>query len=272
LASLFHIRAFSAYTCAVQIRLLPSTFDAVGRATPEQHLTTLVIDGRVALDAGSLALSGNAFHNIRDIIITHPHLDHIASLPIFIDDLFGELEQPVRVHTTPQIRDTLEANIFNWTVYPRFSELKNQYGPVMQYVLLPQGEPTRIAHLQVTAVPVNHSIPTFGMILDDGTTVTVFSSDTGVTEELWHTANAHRRVDAVILECSFPTALAQLADNSGHLTPDSLVGELSKLRQRDFAVFAMHLKPAYRNEIMPQLAALNLPRVTVMLPNQDYEV
>lgn len=269
---MFHFLTVSAYTCVVQIRLLPSTFDEAGQATAEQHLTTLVIDGRVALDAGSLALSGTGFHNIRDIIITHPHLDHIATLPIFIDDLFGDLEQPVRVHTTPQIRDTLEAHIFNWTVYPRFSELKNQHGPVMEYVPLTMGEPTQIAHLQVTAVPVNHGIPTFGLIIDDGARVAVFSSDTAATEELWQTANAQRRVDAVILECSFPDTLAQLANNAGHLTPNSLAHELTKLSQQDFAVFAMHLKPAYRNEIMPQLAALNLPGVTVMLPSHDYSV
>lgn len=256
----------------MKIRLLPSTFDAAGRAAAAQHLTTLVIDGTVALDAGSLALGGAAFHHLRDIIVTHSHLDHIATLPIFIDDLFGALTRPVRVHTTAQIRDTLEANIFNWTVYPRFSELKNQHGPVMEYVLLEMGETVQIEHLRVTPTPVNHSIQTFGLIIDDGATVAVFTSDTAATAELWQRANAQRRLDAVIMECSFPDHLAQLAHDAGHLTPASLAAELGKLRRRDFVAFAMHLKPVYREVIAAELAALNLPALTIMEPNRNYIV
>jgi cAMP phosphodiesterase len=254
----------------VQLRLLPSTFDAQGSATAAQHLTSLVINERVALDAGSLALSGDAFHHLRDIIITHPHLDHIATLPIFIDDLFGTLTQPVRVHTSEEIRDTLERNIFNWMVYPRFSDLCNQHGPVMEYVVLRPGETADVGPLRVCPVPVKHSVPTFGLVIDDGERVAVFTSDTAATDELWRVANEQRRLDAVVLECSFPDALAHLAENSGHLTPSSLAGELAKLRHRDFAAFAMHLKPFHRNAIVRELEAQRLPRLTLMQPNRDY--
>jgi len=111
----------------VKIQLLPSTFDDHGHATPEQRLTCFLIDERVAVDAGSiaLALTSEQRENVRDIIVTHPHMDHIASLPIFIDDLFPALKQPVRVYATPEVIELLERDIFNWNVYPRFPELKN---------------------------------------------------------------------------------------------------------------------------------------------------
>src|SRR4030095_11505142 len=120
----------------MRVQLLPSTFNSHGHATPEQRLTGFLIDECVAVDAGSiaLALSTEQRENVRDIIVTHPHMDHIASLPIFIDDLFPALKNPIRVYATPEVIELLERDIFNWNVYPRFSELKNDYGPVMEYV------------------------------------------------------------------------------------------------------------------------------------------
>ena len=74
----------------MRIKLLPSTFDAQGVATLEQRLTCFVIDDCVAIDAGSIAIALNSEQRsrVRDIIVTHPHMDHVASLPIFIDDLY----------------------------------------------------------------------------------------------------------------------------------------------------------------------------------------
>ena len=71
----------------MRIQLLPSTFDGRGHATLEQRLTCFLIDDCVAVDAGSLgiALTSDQRSKVRNIIVTHPHMDHIASLPIFID-------------------------------------------------------------------------------------------------------------------------------------------------------------------------------------------
>jgi cAMP phosphodiesterase len=117
----------------VRIQLLPSTFDAHGQATLEQRLTCFLIDDCVAIDAGSLAiaLSTEQRDQVRDIIITHPHMDHIASLPIFIDDLYPTLQEPVRIYAVQEVIDLLERDVFNWNVYPRFSDLTNDYGRVM---------------------------------------------------------------------------------------------------------------------------------------------
>ena len=94
----------------MRIQLLPSTFDSQGHATSEQRLTCFLIDDCVAVDAGSLALAATSEQRkkIREIIVTHPHMDHIASLPIFIDDLYPTLTEPVRVHATPEVIELLE--------------------------------------------------------------------------------------------------------------------------------------------------------------------
>ena len=257
----------------MRVQLLPSTFDAQGVATLEQRLTCFLIDDCVAVDAGSIAiaLTNEQRAKVRDIIVTHPHLDHIASLPIFIDDLYPTLKEPMRVHATPEVISLLERDVFNWNVYPRFSDLKNDYGPVMEYVPIPVGSTFKVAHLDVVAVPVNHIVPTVGLVVSDGKKSVAFSSDTAETDEFWKILNAMKDLDALLIEASFPDRMAKLAEVSRHFTPASLNEELKKLTHNGMDIMAVHLKPTYRDEIIEQLKALNIPKLRVMEPGRVYE-
>lgn len=257
----------------VKIQLLPSSFDVDGSASSAQRFTCFVVDDCVAVDAGCLALSVTEAQRqtVRDVIVTHPHMDHIASLPIFIDDLFGELREPVRVYATPKVIDILERDIFNWQVYPRFSELKNAHGPVMQYVPVTLGKEFHIKHLRATAVEVNHIVPTFGLVLKSERVTTAFSSDTAATEEFWHLVNAQDRLDALFIETSFPDFLHELAWVSRHFTPATLKQELTKLRHTDTDILIVHIKPSYRAQVVAELEALQHPRLQAMQLGHTYQ-
>jgi cAMP phosphodiesterase len=256
----------------VKIRLLPSSFDDDGRATQEQRLSCFVVDDRVTIDAGSIALSlgerGRA--GVRDLIVTHPHLDHIATLPIFVDDLFATLEEPVRVHATEEVIALLKRDIFNGTVYPPFHDFRNGRTHVLEFVPFEPGREFAVAHLRATAVRVTHIVPTVGLVLSDGERTIAFSSDTSATEEFWRLVNQQTRLDALIVETSFPDRLAQLAEVSGHLTPASLGRELRKLEHKDVPVLVMHLKPAYREALVAELEALAYPNLTAMEVGREY--
>jgi cAMP phosphodiesterase len=257
----------------LKIQLLPSSFDAAGRATPAQRLTCFLIDDCVSVDAGSigLALTEAQRQTVRDVIVTHPHMDHIASLPIFVDDLFGELKEPIRIHATPEVIDLLERDVFNDNVYPRFAELKNQHGAVMKYVPFEVEQEFPVAHLKVTAVSVNHIVPTVGLVVSDGKTTVAFSSDTAETDELWSAVNRAPRLDALFIEASFPNSMRELAKASKHLTPQLLAQELSKLTHNGLDILAVHLKPAYRPILISELEALGIDKLSVMEAGRVYE-
>ena len=257
----------------MKIRLLPSTFDGDGRARPEQRLTCYLIDDRVAVDAGSiaLALTDAQRESVRDVVVTHPHMDHMATLPIFIDDLFALLREPVRVHSTEEIIRLLERDVFNWTVYPRFADLSNEHGRVMEYAPFRAGEEFRVAHLSIKAVPVNHIVPTVGLVVSDGRSTVAFSSDTAATEEFWRTLDETPDVSALLIEASFPNSMSQLAEASGHLTPEGLAAELAKLKRVPPDVLAVHLKPTYRETLIAELEALRIPGLRAMEAGRDYE-
>ena len=135
----------------MKIQLLPSTFDEHGCATPQQHLPCFLFDDCLAVDAGSIALAVTDAQrqSVRDIIITHPHLDHIATLPIFVDDLFAELRQPICVYATEETIKTLEKHVFNWEIFPRFSELANDFCTVLKFKPIILREKFVIKHFEI---------------------------------------------------------------------------------------------------------------------------
>lgn len=257
----------------MRVQLLPSSFDADGRATPAQRLTCFIIDDRVTVDAGSIgiALTETQRQTVRDIIVTHPHMDHIASLPIYVDDLFGELAQPIHIYATSEVIELLKRDVFNDSVYPRFDQLKNEHGRVMEYVPFEVGKEFRIAHLTVTAIAVNHIVPTVGLIMNDGATTIAFSSDTAETDEFWRFVNRAPHLDALFIEASFPNSMTDLARASKHLTPEMLRNELSKLNHNGMDILAVHVKPAYRQVVAGELAALGIEKLRMMEVGHVYQ-
>jgi ribonuclease BN (tRNA processing enzyme) len=257
----------------LQIQLLPSSFDGRGSATSAQRLTCFLIDESVTVDAGSIgiALTDGQRSKVRNVIVTHPHMDHIASLPIFVDDLFAELTEPIQIHATQQVIDLLKLDVFNDTVYPKFDELQNSHGSVMKYVPFVVGQPFQIAHLSVTAVAVNHIVPTVGLLVSDGTTTVAFSSDTSETDEFWDLVNRAKKLDALFIEASFPDSMQKLADVSKHLTPAALRKELGKLSHNGMDILAVHLKPSYRETIANELKGLGIENLQIMETGRIYE-
>lgn len=250
----------------MKLQLLPTTFDQNGRATQEQHLCCLVVNDCVAVDAGSLAMSTTPKQkeSIRNVVLSHAHLDHIAGLPIFIDDLFATLESPIIIHATQEVIDTLEANIFNWDIYPRFSELKNDNGDVVKYKSFQQSISFEIEGLTFKAIEVNHKVPTVGFIISDEKSRIAMSSDTSRMDVFWEAVNAEKDLSALLIECAFPSSLEDLAHTSHHLTPQILRDELLKFEHPNCEVYVMNIKPMYRQQVIEELEKLEIPNLNIL--------
>lgn len=257
----------------MKLQLLPSTFESDGLASSRQHLTCFVIDDVVAIDAGSLAMAADhdQRRQIRDVVLTHAHLDHIAGLPLFVDDLFSTLSEPVTVHAERSVIETLEKHIFNWAVYPRFSELSNDNGPVLRYKAFSPGDEFAVKHLTFRSLEVNHKVPSFGYMICDGAATIALSGDTAEMNGFWNIVNATSDLSAILLECAFPNELEDLAQVSHHLTPERLRSELAKCSLPDCPVYVANLKPVYRDVIISQLADLDISNLQVLEVGKVYE-
>ena len=123
----------------------------------------------------------------------------------------------------------------------------------------------------IRAVPVSHSVPTTGFIVDDGAGSLAFSSDTGPTQRFWDVVNATKNLKAVITESSFPNSEEALARISGHLTPALLGKELDKLK-RDVPVYIYGAKPRFVPRIKKELGALKRKNVVMFVQGRTYTV
>jgi cAMP phosphodiesterase len=258
----------------VKFQLLPSTFDQNRHASPRQHLACFVVDDCIAFDAGSLAMActDEQRGKIRDVVLTHAHLDHIAGLPLFIDDLYSELKEPVTVHATSSVIDVLERCVFNWEVYPRFSELQNSNGPVMAYKPFTEGGEFSVKHLRIVPLAVNHRVPTSGFIISDDSSVIAMSGDTSAMEGFWPAVNSEKTLAALLIESAFPNELSELADISHHLTPKALAAELTKFDRAECPIYIINIKPAYRDSVITQLVDLNDKRIKVLEVGKVYDL
>ncbi len=256
----------------MKLQLLPSTFDENGRASKKQHLSCFVIDDKVAIDAGSLAISATPKQKeqLRDVILTHAHIDHIAGLPLFIDDLFASIVKPVEIYATQEVIDILEKNIFNWDVYPKFSELENDNGVVSSYIPFEIGKTFKVEHLEVKAIGVNHKVPSVGFIVNDQNSKFAITGDTAEMSKFWEVVNNEKDLNALMIECAFPDRLKELADVSHHLTPKKLSDELKKFQNKDCPIYVINIKPMYYEEIIKDLSSMKLANLEVLEVGKIY--
>ena len=238
----------------------------------EQYLTSFLVDQSLAIDGGSLplALTRDQQLDIHYLIITHAHLDHFAGLPIMLDNIFADMPQTLKVFATAETIHSLHAHIFNNTIWPDFSSFKNKYGVQLEFEVILPYKPLQINNLTITPIPVTHTIPTIGLILEDSDTAIVISGDTSDTTDLWQAASQHKKLRAAFIECSYPNRLEDLANLYGHLSPKKLLEQKKKIGQ-EIPVYAYHIKPAYMQEVVAEIADLASQNVVLAEPDHYYE-
>jgi cAMP phosphodiesterase len=255
----------------VRIRLLPSS---AGRESQLQCLTSFLIDDRIAIDGGSIgfALRPGEIGTVRHIIVTHSHADHTASLPIYVAEAFNVLNSPIIIYGSSDVISALRKHVFNDDVWPNFEniQLSDGSGPTVEFRELQARQKLNIAGIEVTPIPVNHLIPTFGLLVQNETAAVIFTSDTYTTDEIWLAGREIDQLKAVFVDVSFPNEMGELAEVSKHLTPALLADDLKKL-DRDVAVYAVHIKPTNRDEVIKQIGELTGRPVLIGEIDRVYE-
>ncbi len=233
-----------------------------------------LVDGHLLIDAGTVSskLSPEEIKQIRHIILSHLHFDHIKELPTLADNLVDDHLEPITVAGIGPVIEGLKTHVFNDVVYPDFFCLPQPDRPVLAaQVLNPEKEQT-FSSLRVLPVMVDHTVPTTGFIVQDRQAALLYSGDTYQTDEIWRVAAAVPTLKAVLIETSYPNELSDLAKVSKHLTPKLLAAEFAKLNRPDLPLYVYHLKPRFRDRIVRQLKELGIPKLTVLEEGQEIQV
>jgi ribonuclease BN (tRNA processing enzyme) len=211
-----------------------------------RHLrtTAILIDQDVLIDCGTGVgdLSIAELAQINHVFLSHSHLDHIACLPLLIDTVGDMRNRPLVVHAAEATLEIVRAHLFNWAVWPDFSEIPSAEKPYLRYESIRVGAPVSLDGRTITALPANHTVPTVGFHLDSGLASLVFTADTGPCPELWTAVNKIRNLRHLIIETAFSNRERRLATISKHLCPSMLAEELANL-ERPAEIYVTHLKP-----------------------------
>ena len=237
--------------------------------------TSFLLDHDVLIDAGTgvgeLSLTEMAM--VDHVFVTHSHLDHITSIPFMVDSVGFMRDRPLTVYAIEETLDILKQHVFNWKIWPDFSEIPNARQPYLRYQTIELGKTVVLNGRSITPVPANHVVPAVGYHLDSGKSSLVFSGDTTTNDALWKLVNKIENLRYLVIETAFSNSEKDIAIISKHLCPSMLATELVKFERSGVEIFITHLKPGELELTMQEIedcVSGVIPKM--LLNNQEFEL
>ncbi|HHJ35327.1 MAG TPA: 3',5'-cyclic-nucleotide phosphodiesterase [Gammaproteobacteria bacterium] len=234
-----------------------------GGINQEVATTSYMVDDDILIDAGTgvCELSLDEMRGLKHIFITHSHLDHIASIPLLADTLFDDLiGSPLVVHALPETIKALRNHIFNWVIWPDFTELPHKTNAVLKLEPMKAGTVFEFFGRRIEMISVNHAVPGVGYCVESDGRVFAFSGDTTSNENFWASLNKRDSLDLLFVESAYADKDIEMAKKAFHYCPQLLARDLLKLKHKT-KVCISHLKPRSEEKIIEQCKAA--------MPDQD---
>jgi Cft2 family RNA processing exonuclease len=222
----------------------------------DTRLASILIDGKLAIDAGSFVseLTFSEQEKIEAILLSHGHYDHIRSIPAFA---FNNPSRTTPVFAMPQTLEILTSHLVDGLIYPDFTR-KNDFlpRPVLKLCRLEAYRPRNIAGYTVTPLPVNHPLETVAFEIAAGDKRLLYLTDSGPgLHDLWERVSPQ----LLIIDSTYPDRLEKTAWDAGHLCPRLLAQELADFRQlRGYLprVVSIHMGPHFEAEIRSEVESV----------------
>jgi len=252
----------------MKIRIVGS---AARHPAVRQYVSSYVINDRVAIDAGCLGMYGSPQDQaaVDHVFLTHSHMDHCASLPIFVENRYGLAPHCPVIYGSAHTLDSLQKHAFNDIVWPDFIKMSAETRPFLRLQAVSAEKTVEAGGLHITPVAVRHAVPTLAYVVTDGQATVIFAADSAPTERLWELGRQLPSLSGVLLEASFPNSMQGLADISLHLTPRTFAAEVAKLPPST-RVIAVHIKVAFRQKVVEELSALGISALEIGECETDY--
>jgi len=226
-----------------------------GAIAKDCRTTSFLVDSDVLVDAGTGVgdLTLEEMRGIRHVLLTHSHLDHVAALPLMVDAVASQLDEPIHVHALPGTIAALKSHVFNNVIWPDFSRIPSPQSPFVAFHEIQVGQVLQLQGKTVEVLPAVHTVPACGYAVTSEAGCWVFTGDTERNPAFWRRIN-ELKVSALVIETAFSNREQDLAKRSLHLSPVALAQELDCIaRDKTFPIFITHTKPAETELIMTEI-------------------
>lgn len=228
-----------------------------GGIGPGLRTTSMLLDDDILIDAGTGVgdLTLDEMRRIDHAFITHSHLDHVACIPFLLDTVGNSRRRPLTVHALPETIAVLHDHLFNWKLWPDFTEIPNAEKPFLRFEPIQLGQTVDLGGRRITALPAHHIVPAVGYLLDSGSASLAFSGDTIDCEAFWEALNQAGNLRYLLIETTFSNEEHGIARASKHYFPNLLAEQIEKLKG-EVDVYITHLGPGEQEHIMGELRAI----------------
>lgn len=218
---------------------------------------SLLIDDTLAIDAGGLtsSLSFQAQQNLKAVLLTHQHYDHIRDVPAIAMN-FALHGATINIYSILPVYDALTTHLLDGKLYPKFLE-QPQGNPTIKFTIIEPYKTEQIEGYSILAIKVNHTVPVVGyqVTSPDGKMV-FYTGDTGPDlASCWENVSPQ----LLVTEVTAPDRYEEFGRESGHLTPSLLKQELTIFRELKGylpRVVVVHMNPDLEKEIEAEIAVV----------------
>jgi len=215
------------------------------------------INSKNILDAGNLLNTlGEESAKIENIWLTHSHLDHISDIAYILDNYFSDRTKTLNIIGLPQTITSLKEHFFNNLIWPDFTKIamNDSQEMTMKYTELELGRNYKIAKDEyIEAFKTDHTIPSCGYIVKKRDSAILITADTFSLDNVIEILNSRLDISTMVLECSFPSDMQELAKESKHLTPKLLFEMITKIKRDDLELCINHIKPLFLSKIVEDI-------------------
>jgi ribonuclease BN (tRNA processing enzyme) len=105
----------------------------------------------------------------------------------------------------------------------------------------------------IKAFKTDHTVESCGYIYTKKSASVLITADTHSLDNAIQEINDNKNISSIVVECSFPSEMRELAINSKHLTPKLLFEKLEAIKREDIVIYVHHIKPAFFKRISDEI-------------------
>lgn len=235
-----------------------------GGVSLDGDTTSFLVDDGLLIDAGTgvSRLNLERCLQIKTVVLTHSHLDHLCHLPFLLNNILGKIAEPLHVYGLEETITALKQNVFNDVIWPDFTKIPTLENPSIVFHAFVEGDVLAVEGKIITVLPAEHTVPAVGFHVaekDNEKACFAFSGDSAKNQGFWMALNLLTPAEMVIVDNQYLESEKEISRKAKHYYAMSLKEDFSLLNYST-KLYLTHLPPNAREEVFREASQVFSPQ------------